>query len=80
MESLKNPFKGVAKDFKGRLACYKKDWLNSCSSGPRFDSSLFSSPKKKKRECECLCLCWLPFTVSGFWLHLHTFSLLLLFP
>ncbi|KAH6788308.1 HCO3- transporter family [Perilla frutescens var. frutescens] len=35
MDSLKSPFKGVKEDFKGRRACYKKDWLTSCSSGPR---------------------------------------------
>ncbi|XP_057810453.1 boron transporter 4-like isoform X1 [Salvia miltiorrhiza] len=35
MDSLKTPLKGVTRDFKGRLACYKKDWLDSCSSGPR---------------------------------------------
>ncbi|KAG6387935.1 hypothetical protein SASPL_153130 [Salvia splendens] len=26
---------GESKDFKGRLACYKKDWLDSCGSGAR---------------------------------------------
>lgn len=35
MDGLKTPFKGVEKDFKGRLACYKKDWLDSCGSGAR---------------------------------------------
>ncbi|XP_042036448.1 boron transporter 4-like [Salvia splendens] len=33
MDGLKTPFKGVEKDLKGRLACYKKDWLDSCGSG-----------------------------------------------
>lgn len=35
MDNLKTPFKGVAKDVKGRLACYKKDWFDSCGSGAR---------------------------------------------
>ncbi|KAK4485850.1 hypothetical protein RD792_008497, partial [Penstemon davidsonii] len=32
---LKTPFKGVVDDVKGRLACYKKDWLDACGSGAR---------------------------------------------
>ncbi|KAG8375481.1 hypothetical protein BUALT_Bualt10G0104300 [Buddleja alternifolia] len=35
MEHLRTPFKGVAKDIKGRLACYKSDWLDTCGSGAR---------------------------------------------
>ncbi|XP_042002703.1 probable boron transporter 7 isoform X2 [Salvia splendens] len=35
MDGLKTPFRGVKKDFKGRLACYKEDWLDSCGSGAR---------------------------------------------
>ncbi|CAA0838552.1 Boron transporter 4 [Striga hermonthica] len=35
MDNFKTPFKGVKEDFKGRLACYKKDWLNTCGSGAR---------------------------------------------
>ena len=35
MDGLKTPFKGVEKDLKGRLACYKKDWTDSCGSGAR---------------------------------------------
>ncbi|KAL6501925.1 putative boron transporter 7 [Orobanche gracilis] len=35
MDHLKTPFKGVKDDFKGRLACYKKDWLDTCGSGAR---------------------------------------------
>ncbi|KAL6547593.1 Boron transporter 4 [Orobanche hederae] len=37
MDHLKTPFKGVADDVKGRLKCYKKDWLDTCGSGARFD-------------------------------------------
>ncbi|KAL0330253.1 UNVERIFIED_CONTAM: Boron transporter 4 [Sesamum radiatum] len=33
MENLKTPFKGVKNDLKGRLACYKKDWVDACGSG-----------------------------------------------
>ncbi|KAL0407806.1 UNVERIFIED_CONTAM: putative boron transporter 6 [Sesamum radiatum] len=29
------PLAGVAKDFKGRLACYKSDWIDTCGSGAR---------------------------------------------
>ncbi|CAI9094491.1 OLC1v1030240C1 [Oldenlandia corymbosa var. corymbosa] len=35
MEQLRNPFKGIKNDFKGRLLCYKKDWLDTCGSGVR---------------------------------------------
>ncbi|KAL0393984.1 UNVERIFIED_CONTAM: Boron transporter 4 [Sesamum latifolium] len=35
MENLRTPFKGVKKDLKGRLACYKKDWVDACGSGAR---------------------------------------------
>lgn len=35
MDNLKTPFKGVLDDVKGRLACYKKDWLDTCGSGAR---------------------------------------------
>ncbi|KAK6136579.1 hypothetical protein DH2020_029669 [Rehmannia glutinosa] len=35
MDHLRTPFKGVVDDFKGRLACYKKDWLDTCGSGAR---------------------------------------------
>ncbi|KAL0330821.1 UNVERIFIED_CONTAM: putative boron transporter 7 [Sesamum angustifolium] len=35
MENLKTPFKGVKNDLKGRLACYKKDWVDACGSGAR---------------------------------------------
>lgn len=45
MDSLKTPLKGVTDDLKGRLACYKKDWLDSCNSGPRCKSFLFSCSK-----------------------------------
>ncbi|KAL0297321.1 UNVERIFIED_CONTAM: Boron transporter 4 [Sesamum radiatum] len=35
MDNPKAPLAGVAKDFKGRLACYKRDWLDSCGSRAR---------------------------------------------
>ncbi|KAL3500390.1 hypothetical protein ACH5RR_039483 [Cinchona calisaya] len=35
MEQLRTPFRGVANDVKGRLSCYKKDWLDACGSGVR---------------------------------------------
>ncbi|KAL6544271.1 Boron transporter 4 [Orobanche gracilis] len=41
MDHLKTPFKGVTDDVKGRLKCYKKDWLDTCGSGARdFDGRL----------------------------------------
>ncbi|KAF3655650.1 putative UDP-N-acetylglucosamine/UDP-glucose/GDP-mannose transporter-like [Capsicum annuum] len=35
MEKPKTPFKGVIDDAKGRITCYKRDWLNSYSTGVR---------------------------------------------
>ncbi|CAA0838346.1 Boron transporter 4 [Striga hermonthica] len=35
MDQIKSPFKGIANDVKGRLKCYKKDWLDTCGSGAR---------------------------------------------
>lgn len=35
MGGLKTPLEGVKKDFNGRLACYKKDWLDAFGSGAR---------------------------------------------
>ncbi|KAI3454038.1 hypothetical protein Pfo_010701 [Paulownia fortunei] len=35
MDHLKTPLRGVFNDVKGRLACYKKDWLDTCGSGAR---------------------------------------------
>ncbi|KAH7840071.1 hypothetical protein Vadar_012304 [Vaccinium darrowii] len=31
MDSLKSPFKGVIRDIKERLPCYKQDWKEACS-------------------------------------------------
>ncbi|KAK6158822.1 hypothetical protein DH2020_006136 [Rehmannia glutinosa] len=39
MDHLRTPFKGVVDDFKGRLACYKKDWLDTCGSGASLSTS-----------------------------------------
>lgn len=36
MEKPKTPFKGVIDDAKGRITCYKRDWLNSYSTGVRY--------------------------------------------
>ncbi|KAL8105008.1 hypothetical protein AgCh_028970 [Apium graveolens] len=33
MESFKTPFRGVAEDVRGRLFCYKKDWIAGIQSG-----------------------------------------------
>lgn len=33
MENFKSPFKGVAQDFKGRIACYKDDWKSALRCG-----------------------------------------------
>ncbi|KAJ8555466.1 hypothetical protein K7X08_012962 [Anisodus acutangulus] len=35
MEKPKTPFKGVLDDIKGRITCYKRDWLDSCGTGVR---------------------------------------------
>ncbi|CAK9154334.1 unnamed protein product [Ilex paraguariensis] len=35
MDNFKTPFKGVIKDAKGRLACYKEDWISGLCSGIR---------------------------------------------
>ncbi|KAL3614820.1 putative boron transporter 6 [Castilleja foliolosa] len=29
------PFKGMVNDVKGRLKCYKTDWLDTCATGAR---------------------------------------------
>ncbi|XP_047313442.1 boron transporter 4-like [Impatiens glandulifera] len=33
MEHIRAPMKGVANDFRGRIACYKQDWISGISSG-----------------------------------------------
>lgn len=33
MESIKTPFRGIKNDVRGRLACYKQDWVNGIKSG-----------------------------------------------
>lgn len=35
MDSLRSPFKGIRDDFKGRIGCYKRDWLDTCGTGAR---------------------------------------------
>lgn len=35
MDHLKTPFMGVINDIKERMACYKKDWIDTCGSGAR---------------------------------------------
>ncbi|XP_031257737.1 probable boron transporter 7 [Pistacia vera] len=35
MDSRRTPFKGISKDVKGRLACYKQDWMGALGSGVR---------------------------------------------
>ncbi|XP_027182678.1 boron transporter 4-like [Coffea eugenioides] len=35
MEQLSTPLQGVTNDIKGRLSCYKNDWLDACGSGVR---------------------------------------------
>lgn len=37
MENMKSPFQGVIKDVRGRLSCYKQDWIAGLSSGLRYD-------------------------------------------
>lgn len=37
MVFFKTPFKGIVEDFKGRKKCYKDDWLDSCTSGMRYN-------------------------------------------
>ncbi|OMP00159.1 Bicarbonate transporter, eukaryotic [Corchorus olitorius] len=33
MENFKAPFKGIAKDVRGRAACYRQDWIGGLRSG-----------------------------------------------
>ncbi|KAK9269426.1 hypothetical protein L1049_001199 [Liquidambar formosana] len=35
MDNVKTPFRGIIKDFKGRKACYKQDWISALCSGAR---------------------------------------------
>uniref|UniRef100_A0A5B6YJD7 Putative Boron transporter n=1 Tax=Davidia involucrata TaxID=16924 RepID=A0A5B6YJD7_DAVIN len=35
MDNMRTPFKGVIKDVKGRIPCYKKDWVDALCSGAR---------------------------------------------
>ncbi|KAL5836072.1 hypothetical protein ACOSQ4_015569 [Xanthoceras sorbifolium] len=35
MKNIKTPFSGIVNDFKGRKACYRKDWTAALCSGPR---------------------------------------------
>ncbi|KAK3025741.1 hypothetical protein RJ639_042510 [Escallonia herrerae] len=35
MDYFKAPFRGIIKDFKGRKACYKQDWINGLCTGSR---------------------------------------------
>lgn len=35
MKLIGTPFKGVKDDIKGRLSCYKSDWLDTCGTGVR---------------------------------------------
>ncbi|EYU21945.1 hypothetical protein ABFS83_01G029300 [Erythranthe nasuta] len=34
-QGVTTPFSGMLNDVKGRLACYKKDWIDTCGSGAR---------------------------------------------
>jgi hypothetical protein len=33
MEYMKTPFRGILNDVKGRIACYKQDWVAGILSG-----------------------------------------------
>ncbi|GAY60065.1 hypothetical protein CUMW_199200 [Citrus unshiu] len=33
MENIKSPFRGIANDVRGRVSCYKEDWISGISSG-----------------------------------------------
>ncbi|KAJ4707941.1 putative Boron transporter [Melia azedarach] len=35
MEKARAPFEGIIKDFKGRAACYKQDWIDALCTGVR---------------------------------------------
>ncbi|KAK3033874.1 hypothetical protein RJ639_032779, partial [Escallonia herrerae] len=35
MDNMKAPFKGVANDVRGRMLCYKQDWVSALCSGAR---------------------------------------------
>lgn len=36
MDTPKTPFSGIIKDVKGRLQCYKQDWVGALGSGARY--------------------------------------------
>ncbi|KAL7619108.1 hypothetical protein Lser_V15G01310 [Lactuca serriola] len=33
MENMKSPFRGIARDIRGRASCYKQDWIDGIKSG-----------------------------------------------
>ncbi|KAJ6330047.1 hypothetical protein OIU76_008806 [Salix suchowensis] len=41
MESMKRPFKGITKDARGRIGCYKDDWVGGLCSGFRILAPTF---------------------------------------
>ncbi|CAK7353562.1 unnamed protein product [Dovyalis caffra] len=41
MENMKSPFKGIIKDVRGRIGCYKDDWVSSLCSGFRILAPTF---------------------------------------
>ncbi|KVH99799.1 Bicarbonate transporter, eukaryotic [Cynara cardunculus var. scolymus] len=36
MDTPKTPFSGIKKDVRGRLQCYKQDWIGALGSGARY--------------------------------------------
>lgn len=52
MENFKSPFKGIIKDVRGRMQCYKQDWTGALGSGVRYD--LFCIFWNRMRVINCM--------------------------
>lgn len=33
MDNIKEPFRGIVKDYQGRISCYKQDWIAGIRPG-----------------------------------------------
>ncbi|KAH8504247.1 hypothetical protein H0E87_011784 [Populus deltoides] len=71
MENMKRPFKGITNDVRGRIGCYKDDWISGLCSGFRilaptfyifFASALpvIAFGEQLSRDTDCVC-----FTLDG---------------
>lgn len=53
MENIRAPFRGIEKDIRGRLSCYKQDWKAGIRSGFGYivspDETIFRMKEQKKK-------------------------------